>query len=188
MRHGLALDILDLRAVPDEREVFEELLDELVFDVREYFLRQPVITELYRSRIRKLQQFNEAAETLGFPEEGDLPVLPDVDFHNAKALDVTFDLHQKKVSEIRLMMSGTLKPRALSLLAERLTEVQDGYEARLLEQTSSFKTEEGYVKANEASDSGRLAWLLKHSPDEFTRALARERRRIKLIHERRGLL
>lgn len=188
MTCDLAKDILNLRAVPEEREVFEELLEELVFEVREYFLRQPVITELYRSRIRKLQQLNEAAETLGFPEQGDDVDLPEVFFDNAKALDATFDLHQQKVSELRLLMSATLKPQALSMLALRLTEVQDAYESHLMKLTSSFVTEDGHIKANEATDSGRLAYLLKHSTDEFNQAIARERRRILLIHERRGLL
>lgn len=184
MNRDFALDLLQLRAVPDDAEVFEELFQEAVFEVREYFLRFPIVAALYRSRIHKLRQFDEAAQVLGFPQPKDEISILQFSLGNAKALDALFAQHQQALSMLRLQLASTFNCHALATLTEAIVNLQDEYESQLLELTPEIPESDAQIKAADITDSGQLAFAQKSDPPRFHSLLMKEKRRIQLIRER----
>lgn len=184
MHREFALDLLRLRDVPSDNSVFNELYEEAVFEVREYFLRFPIVEALYRSRIHKLNQLEEAATLLGHPQPQVEVSLPQLALDNAKALDALFAQHQQALSLLRLQVASSLNGHALVTLAKAIVDLQKTFETRLLELTPHITASTEQVKAADIVDSGQLAFAFKTDPDRFTTLVAKEKRRIELIRER----
>ncbi len=178
-----ALAHLELIDHPPE-DVLEELLEERCFDLRDYFLRNPVIPELYASRVRRLQRIAEAAEALGFHWAA-RPPKPLIVLGRTASLAELLKRFEAEQAVLRSRLSASLHPIELADLAEAMVALQLDYEAGFFELTRAFGTTDEAVKAADHLDTGRLLrWIAQNgtpvpsAQSEATASIAAERRRI----------
>lgn len=178
-----ALMHLELQSHPP-MDVLEELFEERCFAIRDYFLRNPVVPELYESRRRRLQRIAEAAGVLGLvlPPPVTAPVVTAIDATSLVTILRSFEDGQRS---LRLQISSTLHPLELNELGLAMERLQTDYEERFMEATTKFTCSEAPVKAAEHLDTGRLLqWIGRQGlsdlsdQDEPYTMIVRERRRI----------
>lgn len=178
-----ALMHLELQSHPPT-DVLEELVEERCFAIRDYFLRNPVVPELYESRRRRLQRTAEAATALGLvlPPPRISPGSPTIDATSLVAVLRSFEEGQQS---LRLRISSTLHPLELNELGQAMEQLQTDYEERFMEATANFAGSTESVKAAEHLDTGRLLqWISQHGLSELSdqeepyTMIVRERRRI----------
>lgn len=167
-------------------DVLEEIIEDAVFEVREYFLRNPVIPELYESRIRRLRMISEATESLGLkPRQVELD-FQSYEFEQHSDLIEVIRLHEEQLTALRLGLSASLDPDIVSAHASQMIAAQISFEGRFFTLTEAFGISEDSVKASEHADTGRLLFMLRSaSRPDVAPIIQRERKRIKDAHERR---
>ncbi len=178
MTEAAALQILQLDIKPpvdDLREIAEDQL----FDLRDYFLRNPVIRELYENRIARIERIATATETLGYSfGQNQPPEIPKVDF---SSLDLSELLRQfeQSLAMARLVLSSTLHPIVLTETCTSMIALQTSFEAQFIKLTAHISPYDGAVRAAEHVDTGRLLRALSsgYRPDAEL-LISKERRRI----------
>lgn len=178
-----ALFHLDLVEQPP-LDVLEELVEERCFEVRDYFLRNAVIPELYESRARRLERIAEAAEQLG----ASYAAHPSETIHAAFTADTLTQLLKDFEAEqagLRTRISASLNPRELAVLAHGMIALQMAYEDRFFALTAAFGMANEAVKAADHLDTGHvLHHIALHGEPQATdegsirEAIENERRRI----------
>lgn len=176
MNEANALLLLGFSSRPSADEL-PDLIEEKVFEVRTYFLRQPVVPELFRSRIRKLNQLAEAAAHLGLSFEPQLnkttPQLTQTDL-----LSVLTG-YSAEMSMLKLHVASTLNPKELAHLAEVMVTFQIQFEDLFFELTKDYPLTDEVVNAAAAMDAGELLFELKKENTPAVQTLiSKERNRI----------
>jgi hypothetical protein len=185
MNTSTALAIYDLIAVPPH-EVMGELIDSACFTIRDYFLRNPVVAEVYAARSKRLLRYREAAEVLqyNFSEQRQYPL-------NALTSSLTLEdllrAFDRAIAAERQYMATTLHPDELIALAGRMVTIQQAYEQNFMALTGVYPTSAFEVKAADQLDTGRTLLLLRE--DARSKAvldcIAKERKRIATLNARR---
>ncbi len=185
MNEASALQVFDLAEVPP-LDVLEEIIEDAVFEVREYFLRNPVIPELYESRIRRLRLIDEASKSLGLKApQVDLD-FQKFEFEQLSDLIEVIRLHEEQLTSLRFGLSASLDPNVVSSHASEMIAAQISYEEHFFTLTEVFGISEDSVKASEHVDTGKLLFMLRSaSRPDVAPIIKRERKRIKDAHERR---
>lgn len=179
-----ALLHLELTSQPPV-DVLEELVEDRCFELRDYFLRNPVIAELYESRIRRLERIAEAAEALGLQLAAHPSETTSTVAFDGASLSELLRRFEEEQALVRTRMSTTLNPLALASIARAMIEVQGLYEDAFFSSTHRFGVQEDAVKASDHLDSGRLLQCMRlHgepiplATSEAVRMIESERRRI----------
>jgi hypothetical protein len=185
-----ALSALDLVDVPPADDL-DELITEQVFALREYFLRNPVVPELYRGRMRRLHRITEAGFALGWSCTKATRPFPAISFGEQAELTNLLRGYELALSQVRSEMAKTLNPIVLGALAVRMVEVQLAFEVAFFAVTTEVEPADAEPKAADQADSGRMLWLLADGEDEQAQSelrglIARERKRIMARHARDG--
>lgn len=179
-----ALLHLELTAQPPV-DVLEELVEDRCFELRDYFLRNPVIPELYASRIKRLERLADAAEALGLPVLAHPSTSKSSAAFKGAPLDDILRGFEESHALLRTEMSATLHPLALAGIAQAMIEVQEQYEEAFFIATQRFGIQADAVKASDHLDTGRLLrWMNLHGEPQPTQTgesakmIEAERRRI----------
>ncbi len=167
------------------KDVLLDIIEEEVFHTRDYFLRNPVISVLFRSRIRKLNQLSDIRKFY-FSES---PPLLDKRETITPRLNSFLDLFkrlEKELSIVKVEMSSNLNPSDVAILAEKMVLIQNIYEANYLKlylETYSIDDRCEIVKAADHIPSGLTIRMLEESNEEekLLLMLRKEYARIKLL-------
>lgn len=125
MDRNTALTLLGV----DPSTTQEELMDKLdaeTFAVRDHFIRQPVIPALFRSRVDRLLQLSDIANTLGIDPLGTPVDLPELLPLDGEALQHV-ETHLENLLRLRTAMAGTLDPDVLARFGTTLATLQTRY-------------------------------------------------------------
>ncbi|MFT4779326.1 MAG: hypothetical protein ACJAU0_001818 [Flavobacteriales bacterium] len=176
MNEAHALLLLGFSSKPDASEL-PDLMEEKVFEIRTYFLRQPVVPELFRSRIRKLTQLAEAASLLGLNYEAMQDPL--ASSAQTQELIPLLNACSVQMADLKLSISSTLNPTAIATLAGAMVAYQIQFEDVFFELTAGYPRSEEKVNAADALDVGEL--LFEHKKQNSARIqelISKERIRI----------
>ncbi|MFK7757737.1 MAG: hypothetical protein AB8B53_12475 [Flavobacteriales bacterium] len=178
--------ILNLTSFPPI-DILEEIIEEEVFQLRDYFLRNPVVGVLYNSRLRKLKQLEEVKSTFLRSNEHS-PNIPSFNLIQSKNMKLLFSELERAFTRLRGEMSRGLDPKTIATLAEKMINVQAEYEQKFIELyqvQSKEEVPEVPVKAADQISTGRALILLKQgNSDELSDLLTKEYFRIKGLTKR----
>ncbi|WP_306640072.1 hypothetical protein [Sanyastnella coralliicola] len=183
MKLEQALDLLDLERKPEDPDIIEELIEEAVFPLREYFLRNPVVPVLYRSRLARIKQLQAAGESLGLSTSKSTPLTTSKDFSESDLAEL-LRAFEAALSQARLQVAQHLNPSALVASVEQMIAIQESFEHAFLRVTAHFASAESNILAADVVDTGKLLMLLQHEDPSSTELIEKERKRIEIIHER----
>ncbi len=175
----------------NDSEALSERLEDLVFPIRDYFLRNPVIIPLYKSRINKLLNIHTAAFSLQLlPTSKTFEILKSqvssLKFQAGTA-DSNIELFrtiEEHRSGFRLKIAQTMIPAEIAYLALELCELEQAYMLEFLRLNTLLEASTNQVKASEFPDFGELIFELKSQSNPSLEMLAKEKARILLIRER----
>lgn len=178
MNREMALHVFDFELSPP-LAVVAEALEEQVFTVRDYLLRQAIVPEVYRTRIQRLERLHAAAVALGLdlsaPERSVFEAL----FLPNGRMDELLHAYADRINTLRLYMAQRLHPLDVGWAAEQLIAVQLAFEEQFDVLSAHIAPLDAPVKAAEVIDVGRLLQCLQHDPAAAEVMIARERQRIK---------
>ncbi len=184
MEISQVLNILQLTEMPP-RDVLEDLMEDEVFHLRDYFLRNPVVKQLYMARVRKLNKLLEIQEhylknkVCHYSESFEDIKLIGLDF-----LDILKDF-EKNQSILRSQLASTLCVRRLIKIVESLIQLQQEYEMKfklIFENTFSGFNDFAPVKLADHLSTGEAIRFLQQKDLEAARPLIeKEYSRISLI-------
>lgn len=177
MTEATALHILNLERKPpldDLRDIVEEQL----FELRNYFLRNPVVRELYENRIARINRIADAAEVLGLKFNKDRNFDMEVTYSASELPELLREFEQA-LTQARLLLASSLVPYTLRQTCRSMIAFQESFETRFMELTSHIAPYNGEVRAAEHVDTGRLLReiISGYRPDA-EQLIAKERRRI----------
>lgn len=118
----------------DDPEEVRERYEELAFEVRNHFLRSPVIASVFRRKVLRLRELWDIALQLTGEEPSTRKGIKVPD------LPPTSDLAEmdKRNSQLKLLVSTTLHPDELGVLAEQMITGEEYYEQAMLERFGWF--------------------------------------------------
>lgn len=91
MEISQVLNTLQLTEIPP-KDVLEEIVEDHIFQLRDYFLRNPVVKQLYAARIRKLNRLFEIQEQyINSKENKSLDLYEDIKLIGSDFLDLLKD-------------------------------------------------------------------------------------------------
>lgn len=182
MQESNALLLLGLETAPDKSEL-TDLVEEKVFEIRTYFLRQTIVPELYRSRAKKVMQLGQAAEILGLTYSNrDFPV-----YSNSipETLPNLLTWYGSGVAHYRFQLSSTLNPFELESIVEQLISHQINFEDAFFLASKTVDMSEETIPASQAIDYAVLQSHLRlDQREEANELIAQERKRIAGRYER----
>ncbi len=121
------LNTLQLEKLPPA-DVLEEIIEEEVFHLRDYFLRNPVVKPLYSSRIRKLNNLleiqNEYCEVKNITQEREIIDLS-LSEENLLHLIQSFENSQ---ADMKIRISATMDIEILISHVKRYIDLQEDFE------------------------------------------------------------
>jgi hypothetical protein len=180
MQREEALNYLGLPAASSEDELIESIENQL-FSIRDYFLRQPVVIALYRSRIARLHQLEEVTASFGIA----LSPKEEIGFDLSSPVGDEVSLY--RIRELRLAHCRGFMAKRLHLQnciagAEAMIAVELAFERDFLGFFSNIVLQELPVKASDRPDS---AWMIDRLNQEnwmldkeLSNALSKEKTRI----------
>ncbi|MDG1260921.1 MAG: hypothetical protein P8H59_13130 [Flavobacteriales bacterium] len=184
MQQSNALLLLGLETTPSESDLVD-LVEEKVFEIRTYFLRQTIVPELYRSRAKKLVQFGEAARILGLTYSP--TIFPNYEGQAPETLPKLLTWYGSGVAYYRFQLSSTLNPFDLENIVEQLISHQINFEDAFYEASKTVDMSEETIPASQAIDYAVLQSHLRLGENELAQVLiAQERKRIDGRYEREG--
>jgi hypothetical protein len=185
MDRNTALTLLGIDTDTTQEDLMDKL-DAETFAVRDHFIRQPVIPVLFRSRVDRLMQLSDIANTLGVDPLGTPVELPQLLPLEGGALNLA-ETHLENLLRLRTSMAGTLDPDVLARFGTTMATLQTRYMEAFVVATEGhpgMKEERTEVPAREEcpweellaelrSDSGAHA-KVKLERDRMLRLLDRE--------------
>jgi hypothetical protein len=178
MNREMALHVFDFELAPPVA-VIAEVLEEQVFELRDFFLRQAIVPEVYRTRIQRLERLHAAAGALGLELSVPEQRVFETFFLPTGRMEDLLHTYAELINTIRLYMAQRLHPLEVGSAAEQLIDVQLAFEEQFDAHTAHITPLEVAVKAADAIDVGRLLHLLQHDLAGAEDLIARERQRIK---------
>lgn len=165
-----------------DQEELQDVLEAKAFDLRSFFLQQPVVPVLYESRVNRLQKLQSAYEALGGETLYSAVQLPAIPIVEELTLVDLLEVHAGYLAACRSQMARTLLPEPLIELAQRMIAMQDRYEALFMDLTDELSlSNEDQVKQSEQLDLGEVLHVLRaKGPKALENEIAKERQRISL--------
>lgn len=176
-----ALSVLDLAKLPPP-EVLEELLEELVFEKRAYFLQQAIIPRLYRSRVGRLVHFNEAFSfLLGTSTPGLVSSEVEYSQESPDLLEELMEKHVDGIREARLHITQSLNVPIIVAEVYKLCAKQEWFESAFIELTEVGDWPQVKVPLQaDQIDLGKALYKA-HNAMSIENEIAKERARILAI-------
>lgn len=184
MDKGTALTLLGLDGDASQEDVMERL-DAETFAVRDHFLRQPIVPSLFRSRVNRLVQLSDVAQSLSIAPLGapvDLPGL----LATGDNLLLLVRNHIENIRRLRTDMAATLDPDVLAHFGNAMTNLQLRYMEGFLAETTQWSEDATWpdgIPAREESDWQNVLKAINEGPNSGD-AIAYERCRIELMVSR----
>ena len=152
MERSKALALLGLDEHASEENV-TDALDQAVFKVRDYFMRNAVVPTLAESRVEKCVLLSDVAQTLEVSSLGTPAPTPQLLPHGAD-LESLVRGHVENVMRCRNALATTLDPDSVAQIGHLLARVQTDYMRAFLVLTESFAADQhpATVPAREAVD------------------------------------
>jgi len=171
--------ILNLETWPPH-DVLEEILEDEVFNLRDYFLRNPVVPVLYKSRIRKLKKLQEILETFLKKTETTFEL---AEIQDSKSNDLREILRflESHLSRVRQQIAQSLNPVHLAQLAENMIKIQLKFEElfKTYCYAENIKPAQEEVKAAQHINTGLgLKFIETQNQKDLTSLLEKELKRI----------
>jgi len=136
MERSKALTLLGL----DDSSSLEgvtDALDQAVFQLRDYFLRGPILPQLANSRVEKCVQLSDAAQSLGVSPLGEPVDLPDLVNQN-DSFEALILGHVENLRRCRNSLAKTLDPDSVAQLGHLMSQVQVEYMRSFLDLTDTM--------------------------------------------------
>jgi len=172
--------LLELSSFPPT-EVLEEIIEEQVFSIKDYLLRNPIVKALFLSRSRKLTQL---AEILSFHAGSTPPDLPMAKLPNppSELIDL-LRWHEASLNSFRLSVSGTSHPALVNHLLLGMINFQKTFEDQFLLSTEhlALPRVEKIKQADQLETGPVIRMLISGKLEQVSTYLAKERSRILLI-------
>ena len=125
MERSKALALLGLDETATEEHV-TDALDQAVFKVRDYFMRNAVVPLLAESRVEKCVQLSDVAQSLGVSSLGNPAPMPQL-LPNGTDLEALVRGHVENVMRCRNALATTLDPDSVAQIGHLLSRVQVDY-------------------------------------------------------------
>ena len=184
MDKGTALTLLGLDGDASQEDVMERL-DAETFAVRDHFMRQSIVPALFRSRVNRLVQLSDVAQSLSIAPLGAAVDLPDL-LPTGGNLMLLVRNHIENIRRLRTEMAATLDPDVLAHFGNAMTNLQLRYMQGFLAETHDWKEEGTWpdgIPAREESDWQNVLNAISKGPNSGD-AIAYERCRIQLMVSR----
>jgi hypothetical protein len=152
MERSKALALLGLDESATEENV-TDALDQAVFKVRDFFLRNAVIPLLAQSRVEKCVQLSDVAQTLEVSSLGVVPPAPQL-LPQGTDLEPLIRGHVENLMRCRNAMASTLDPDSVAQLGHLMANLQSEYMTAFLSLTQPFAEDQhpAAVPAREEAD------------------------------------
>ena len=152
MERSKALALLGLDESATEENV-TDALDQAVFKVRDFFLRNAVIPLLAQSRVEKCVQLSDVAQTLEVSSLGVVPPAPQL-LPQGTDLESLIRGHVENLMRCRNAMASTLDPDSVAQLGHLMANLQSEYMTAFLSLTQPFAEDQhpAAVPAREEAD------------------------------------
>tara|TARA_B100000795_G_scaffold267583_1_gene252744 strand:- start:30021 stop:30578 length:558 start_codon:yes stop_codon:yes gene_type:complete len=178
------LNTLQLTEMPPS-DVLEELVEDEVFHLRDYFLRNPVVKQLYTARVRKLNKLLEIQKHyINNKECKSSEVSESIKLVGSDFLEVLQDF-EKNQSNLRGQLAATLTIWRLIEIVETLIQLQQEYEKQfklIFEKNFSGFKASVPVKLSDHLATGEVIRFLQQKDLEAARpSIEKEYSRILLI-------
>jgi len=184
MDKGTALTLLGLDGDASHEDVMERL-DAETFAVRDHFMRQPIVPALFRSRVNRLVQLSDVAQSLTIAPLGATVDLPEL-LPSGKNLLLLVRNHIENIRRLRTEMAATLDPDVLAHFGNAMTNLQLRYMEGFLIQTDGWMEDEGWpsvIPAREEADWQKVLNAIDAGASSGD-AICYERSRIQLMVSR----
>lgn len=161
-------------------------LDAETFAVRDHFIRQPVIPALFRSRVDRLMQLSDIANSLGIEPLGTPVELPELVSPGTSALELA-ETHLENLLRLRTSMAGTLDPDVLARFGTTMASLQTRYMKAFLIATETWPNmlgNESEIPAREECPWDELLTELRNGDVNQLLKVKRERDRMKRMLDR----
>lgn len=136
MERSKAYTLLGLEENATSEEI-TDALDQVVFKVRDQFLRGAVIPKLAASRVERCVLLSDVAQTLGVAALG-APVAVPQALPLAETLEGVVRGHLENVRRCRTAMAATLDPDSVAQLGNMMANLQSEYMKAFLRHTESL--------------------------------------------------
>ena len=177
MNEETAMDVLGLQELPQDKDDLIDQIEEQVFPIREYFLRNPVVSILYQKRMRQLERIAKASTLLGAETEASTD---NISFHlKAEGLTALLKGYEEVLMQARLRIASTMQPKAITSIVSAMLDVQDSYESQFMALTADLEEADESIKASEHLETGVLLLALRNDDQAAAEGMIRkERKRI----------
>lgn len=138
MERSKAFSLLGLTEETD-REAWTDALDQAVFQVRDHFMRSPIIPKLYESKVDRCVLLSDAASTLGLAPLGQ-PVSMPKTLPLGGNLEALVQGHVDNLMRCRNVLATTLDPDSIAQVGHLMIRLQTEYMQAFMDMTSSYTT------------------------------------------------
>ena len=174
MDRNTALTLLGVDPGTNQEELMDKL-DAETFAVRDHFIRQPVIPALFRSRVNRLMQLSDIANTLGIDPLGTPVDLPELLVLEGGALALA-ERHLENLLRLRTSMAGTLDPDVLARFGTTMNALQTRYMESFLAATEGLPGVHGVLEDVPAREECPWEELLSELRDEAKKSYPKVKR------------
>jgi hypothetical protein len=158
MEQSKAFSLLGLTEESD-REAWTDALDQAVFQVRDHFMRSPIIPKLYEAKVDRCVLLSDAASTLGMAPLGQ-PVSMPKTLPLGGNLEALVQGHVDNLMRCRNVLATTLDPDSVAQLGHLMIRLQTEYMQAFMAMTSSYAADDaaqqdsspGLVPAKQETD------------------------------------
>ena len=184
MERAKAFSLLGLTEESD-RESWTDALDQAVFQVRDHFMRSPIIPKLYAAKVDRCVLLSDAAQSLGLELLGAPVAMPSC-LPTGTALEALIQGHVENIMRCRNVLATTLDPDSIAQVGHLMIQLQKEYMEAFMALTSDLEgsnpeSDEAIPARNETDWKALLGAMRAHSQGGnplFQDLVAFERRRI----------
>lgn len=138
MEQSKAFSLLGLTEDSD-RELWTDALDQAVFQVRDHFMRSPIIPKLHEAKVDRCVLLSDAASTLGLAPLGQTVSMPNT-LPLGGNLEALVQGHVDNLMRCRNVLATTLDPDSIALVGHLMIRLQTEYMQAFMDMTSSYTT------------------------------------------------
>ena len=189
MERVKAFSLLGLSEDSD-RESWTDALDQAVFQVRDHFMRTPIIPKLYAAKVNWCVLLSDAAQSLGLEPLGAPVAMPSC-MPTGAALEALIHGHVENIMRCRNVLATTLDPDSIVQVGHRMIQLQMEYMEAFMALTSDMgastpESDEAIPARNETDWKALLGAMRAHNQGDnplFQNLIAFERRRIAALRQ-----
>ena len=123
------------------REAWTDALDQAVFQVRDHFMRSPIIPKLHEAKVDRCVLLSDAASTLGLAPLGQ-PVSMPKTLPLGGNLEALVQGHVDNLMRCRNVLATTLDPDSVAQVGHLMIRIQTEYMQAFMAMTSSYATDD----------------------------------------------